>query len=206
MTDTTVVWFDLDGTLIAFDDYGSIIERACASVGIDGEDRTAFVESYDEAFLDAFSSLAAEPYHQAATAGIEATETDADPETFVTELLDAECAGGRVPQPVWETLDALEDLRLGVLTNGIDGWQREKLAHHGLAERFDAIVVSEEAGAHKPDRAVFELATDRIDAEERWMVGDDREADVDGARAAGWNAVHVAAPDELPTVLDRLGE
>lgn len=205
MTDDTAIWFDLDGTLLAIDDYAVILERACASVGIDGEERTTFVEAYDDEFLDALRSLRPEPYRHAASAGVAAADASADPEAFVEALLDAECAGSRVPDAVRETLATLgEEYTLGVLTNGVNEWQRQKLAHHALDELVDAVVVSEEAGAHKPDRAVFDLAADRLAADERWMVGDDREADVDGARAAGWNAVHVSAPERLPTVLDHL--
>ncbi|MFB6193703.1 MAG: HAD family hydrolase [Halobaculum sp.] len=204
MSDDTVIWFDLDGTLLAIDDYAVILQRACEALGIDGEARTTFVEAYDDEFLDALRSLRSEPYEHAASAGVAAADVAADPEAFVRELLDAECAGSRVPDAVWETLDALDDYRVGVLTNGVDEWQREKLAYHGLDEVVDAVVVSEEAGAHKPDREVFGLAADRLAADERWMVGDDREADVEGARAAGWNAIHVAGPQEVPTVLDRL--
>lgn len=200
----TAIWFDLDGTLVVTDDYGAIIEQACTAVGIEGEQRTAFVEAYDTAFLDGFQNLREEPYHHAAREGIAATEVDADPDAFVTELLEAECEAGRVPRVVRRTLAALEEYRLGVLTNGIDDWQREKLSHHDLAEYFDAVVVSDTAGAHKPDRRVFELAAERLSAETHLMVGDDREADIDGARAAGWNAMHVSTPDDLPTVLERL--
>jgi haloacid dehalogenase superfamily, subfamily IA, variant 1 with third motif having Dx(3-4)D or Dx(3-4)E len=205
MTDDTAIWFDLDGTLLAIDDYAVVLERACASVGIEGEERTTFVEAYDDEFLDALQSFRSEPYRHAASAGVAATDASADPDAFVDALFDAECANSRVPSAVRETLDTLgERHALGVLTNGVDEWQREKLAHHALDEAVDAVVVSEEAGAHKPDRTVFDLAADRIAADERWMVGDDREADVDGARAAGWNAVHVSGPDRLPTVLDHL--
>jgi putative hydrolase of the HAD superfamily len=51
-------------------------------------------------------------------------------------------------------------------------------------------VTAEEAGAHKPDGAPFELARERVTAEEYVMVGDDYEVDVEGARAAGFVPVH----------------
>jgi putative hydrolase of the HAD superfamily len=201
----TAIWFDLDGTLLALGDYGVILERACESVGIDGEQRTTFVETYQDRFFESLQELAEKPYTNAAEDGIDAVEVDPDPEAFVEALLEAECARTRVPESVEETLvDLGADHQLGVLTNGVTEWQRAKLDHHGLTDRVDAVVVSEEAGAHKPDAAPFELAADRLPADERWMIGDDREADVSGARAVGWNGVHVAEPEDLPSVVERI--
>ena len=63
----------------------------------------------------------------------------------------------------------------------------------GLAAFFDAVVCSGEAGAAKPDRAIFAhaLAMLGIEASQALHVGDSREADYDGARAAGVEALLV---------------
>ncbi len=198
----TAVWFDLDGTLLAVDDYGAVLARACEAVGLADAARPAFLGAYRETFSERFDALASEPYADAARAGAETVDHTVDPAAFVDALLDAECAESRVPTAVYETLDAL-DHRIGVLTNGVRDWQTTKLAHHGLDEYVDTVVTSEAAGAHKPEPAPFELAARRLPATERWMVGDDREADVVGARDAGWQAVHVDGPASLP---DAVGE
>ena len=199
------VWFDLDGTLLAVDDYGQILERACAAVGLEGETRTDFVTGYQETFFERLNALEPEPYTDAARAGAEAAGVDVDPETFTEELLAAECAGTHVPASVRECLARLgDDHAVGVLTNGVTDWQTEKLAHHDLREQLDAVVVSQTVGAHKPRAAPFEAAEAALEADERWMVGDDREADVDGARAAGWHGVHVAAPEAVPAAVEEL--
>jgi putative hydrolase of the HAD superfamily len=201
----TAIWFDLDGTLLAVGDYGTILERACERAGIEGEDRTDFVEVYQSEFFDLLQDVVAEPYTRAATAGVEETSVDVDPESFVETLLETECERTRVPDTVRETLETLGETNdLGVLTNGVTKWQQTKLQHHDLTEQLDAVVVSEEAGAHKPRAAPFELAERRLPAEERWMVGDDREADVEGARSAGWSGIHVSDPTDVPDVVDRL--
>ncbi len=31
---TTAIWFDLDGTLVSFPDYGAVLATACEAVGI----------------------------------------------------------------------------------------------------------------------------------------------------------------------------
>lgn len=90
--------------------------------------------------------------------------------------------------------------RLGLLTNGPSDIQRHKLRAAGLADCFDAVVVSGEVGAGKPAAAVFELVLDRLGVlpTAAVMVGDSWERDVRGATAAGLAAVWVRGdqPDQ----------
>jgi putative hydrolase of the HAD superfamily len=90
------------------------------------------------------------------------------------------------------TLDALRsDRALALVTNGASCLQREKLAASGLGDRFDAIVVSGDIGRGKPDPAIFAHALRALGAEagEAVMVGDNLVKDVEGALAAGLDAV-----------------
>ena len=68
----------------------------------------------------------------------------------------------------------------------------------GLAAFFDAVVCSGEAGAAKPDPAIFAhaLAALGVEASQTLHAGDSREADYDGARSAGVEALLV---DRLAT-------
>ena len=63
----------------------------------------------------------------------------------------------------------------------------------GLAASFDAVVCSGEAGAAKPDPAIFAhaLAALGVEASQALHAGDDPEADYEGARAAGIEALLV---------------
>ncbi len=91
-------------------------------------------------------------------------------------------------------LDALRgDYALALVTNGASCLQREKLAASGLADRFDAIVVSGDLVKSKPDPAIFAAALRALGAEpaDAVMVGDSLSKDVDGALAAGLRAVWV---------------
>lgn len=95
-------------------------------------------------------------------------------------------------------IDALERLRarvgsLGLVTNGAAPVQRAKIERFRLAGYFDAIVVEGELGIGKPDARVFAhaLAALGAPAGESWMAGDDYEADVAGALAAGLEAVWI---------------
>ena len=83
------------------------------------------------------------------------------------------------------------DLRLALVTNGPPDLQRDKLRGLGLAHSFDAIVISADIGAAKPDPAPFLAAIEQLGVRPRdaWHVGDSLENDVAGARAAGITAV-----------------
>jgi len=109
---------------------------------------------------------------------------------------------------------------LALVTNGAACLQREKLAASGLVESFEAVIVSEDVGAAKPDASVFERALELLDipGERVVMVGDSFAKDIEGALSAGLGAVWLnrngapptARPDvteistlaELPSALD----
>jgi putative hydrolase of the HAD superfamily len=69
----------------------------------------------------------------------------------------------------------------------------------GLASWLDVVVLPADAGAAKPDPAIFALALDRlaVHAEDAVYVGDDAEEDVAAARRAGMRAVDVATVSDL---------
>lgn len=79
----------------------------------------------------------------------------------------------------------------GIITNGYAYLQLAKIRHHGYEELFETIVVSETAGAHKPEGQIFDLALERMGAaaEASWHVGDNLENDIAGAERAGLTSV-----------------
>jgi putative hydrolase of the HAD superfamily len=97
--------------------------------------------------------------------------------------------------PYPDAAPALADLRsAGVRLAVVSNWDcslRSVLADLGLAGALDAVVVSAEAGAAKPDRRIFEtaLARVRVRPQNALFVGDSLETDVAGARAAGIRAL-----------------
>ncbi len=82
-------------------------------------------------------------------------------------------------------------VRIGIVSNNLTREQHEKLRFCGFDTLVDAVVISEEAGASKPDPAIFGLALERIGAtaDETVMVGDAWRTDIAGARAAGLRAI-----------------
>ena len=92
-----------------------------------------------------------------------------------------------------ELLEALRGrVKIGVVTNGPSARQRGKLESFGIRpDGLDALAISGEVGAAKPDPAIFRHALARLGvAPERvTMVGDSWENDVLGALGSGMAAV-----------------
>ena len=84
--------------------------------------------------------------------------------------------------------------RIAVATNGYTVQQESKLRRTGLLECVDAVAISEEAGAAKPDRELFDIAARRCGmrlTESTWMIGDCPVRDIAGAAALGLRTVWV---------------
>jgi HAD superfamily hydrolase (TIGR01549 family) len=81
--------------------------------------------------------------------------------------------------------------RIAIVSNNLTREQHDKLRFCGFDRHLDAIVISEEAGASKPDGKIFRLALERIGvgAEEAVMIGDAWRADIEGSRSAGLRAI-----------------
>lgn len=100
-------------------------------------------------------------------------------------------------------------VRLAVVSNW-DIALGDELAALGVRDRFDAVVVSAEVGAPKPDPAIYRagLRALGVDAAEALFCGDEPENDVAGPRAVGMAAVQVdrtggavgSIPDLTPLV------
>ncbi|NHN47262.1 HAD family hydrolase [Halostella sp. JP-L12] len=188
----TAVVFDLDYTLAVPDrDRQTLLNEATASVGAVDIDREAYLGAHRENLTGEtrepiFADLLAE------------READADP----TELAGAyRRAIADAIRPIDGAADLVRELRkryrVGLLTNGPVRAQRDKLRTLGWEDLFDAVVVTGDLDAGKPDGRAFEAALDALDveADEAVYVGDEVEADVRGADAAGLRVVQVVSPD-----------
>ncbi len=71
-----------------------------------------------------------------------------------------------------------------LLTNGMPEVQRSRLANSPLHNLFQHVVISEEVGAAKPDRRIFDFAMQSAgspSASQVLMVGDSLSSDIEGA-------------------------
>ena len=96
------------------------------------------------------------------------------------------------------------------VTNGGAPLQRAKIERYDLARFFDVVRIEGEVGVGKPEAAAFAGALAALGAagEPAMMIGDDLEADVAGAQAAGLATVWVdhagAGPRAEIRALDRV--
>jgi putative hydrolase of the HAD superfamily len=84
--------------------------------------------------------------------------------------------------------------RVAVATNGFTVQQELKLRVSGLADHIDAVAISEEVGAAKPGREIFDVAARRCGTtldERTWMVGDCPIRDIGGAQTIGLRTMWV---------------
>jgi putative hydrolase of the HAD superfamily len=84
-------------------------------------------------------------------------------------------------------LDMLWQHRLGIISNGRASEQRSKLISTDIADRFDAILISEECGCGKPSPEIFHRACAAVGEKPHSVVyvGDRYDLDAYAARHAG---------------------
>jgi HAD superfamily hydrolase (TIGR01509 family) len=190
--DLDAVTIDAFGTLVELRDPVGPLDLALRSRGVEREPdaiATAFraeAEYYvprsatgrDEASLALLR-------RDCAAVFLDALDAPLDPASFAAPYVEAlEFA------PVQGALPAVHALRRrGLALAVVSNWDvglAEHLDALGVGALVDMVVTSAEAGAPKPDPAVFELALDRLRvAAERTLHVGDSEADEEGARAAG---------------------
>ncbi len=79
-------------------------------------------------------------------------------------------------------------VRLAIITNGFTRLQQIRLQRTGFSDYFDALVISEQLGIAKPDRAIFDYTLQQLGspaAGRVLMVGDTPESDIAGGINAG---------------------
>lgn len=195
MTDVAY-WFDLDGTLVEYTrSFAAMLEAT-----LDAELSDSVHETFSREVFVALESFETNPFRAAFAALAADHDLAVEPEAAAETFREVELASTRPVSGARTALEcAGEHGGVGVITNGDGELQRAKLERHELTGLLDAVVVSTEVGARKPDRAIFEAAADRLPAAVQVYVGDRYEDDVAPAAAAGFVPVHVRH-DEGPAV------
>ena len=83
-------------------------------------------------------------------------------------------------------------MKIALVSNGVSAIQRGRLARCPLTPLFDAIVISEEVGAAKPDPKLIHVAMDMLgctDKSQAVMMGDSLTADIPAAVNAGVDSI-----------------
>jgi putative hydrolase of the HAD superfamily len=119
-----------------------------------------------------------------------------DPAPLVDWLYEQQATHNLWRKPIPEMVELVRELRSAGITiaalSNSEGHLAELLEEIELAPLFDAIIDSGRLGIAKPDPRIFELTLDELDATKPDVVvhvGDSWAADVEGALAAGWNAI-----------------
>lgn len=101
---------------------------------------------------------------------------------------------------VTETFEMLREnnVKIAFCTDLTAHIQLRKLSRLNLQDAADAIVTSEECGAEKPDKRIFEMVLRKLGvaASEAVMVGDDYKRDIEGAANAGITPVWLTEKGE----------
>jgi putative hydrolase of the HAD superfamily len=92
-----------------------------------------------------------------------------------------------------EVLDYLiQKYPLHIITNGFEESQHTKMKNCGILPYFQNVITSEKAGYKKPHTGIFEYSVQLVggSTETCIMIGDNLDADIRGAKAAGIHQVY----------------
>lgn len=102
---------------------------------------------------------------------------------------------------------------LHIISNGFKETTLTKMHLSGLNPYFKNVIISEDVGVNKPDKAIFEYALAKAEAQihESIMIGDSLEADIRGAQNIGmkaifFNPLNAAKPDDVEWQIAHLEE
>jgi len=81
--------------------------------------------------------------------------------------------------------------RMYIISNGFEEVQAAKMNNSGLTPYFIGMILSDNVGVNKPHPKIFEeaLKTAGLSKENTLMIGDDWEADMEGAKSFGIDQV-----------------
>jgi putative hydrolase of the HAD superfamily len=121
-----------------------------------------------------------------------------------------------VPFPALiEMLEALKQqgYLLGIISNGRGEFQNKAIAGLGIQNYFDVILISETEGIRKPQPEIFQRAMNQlgVSPENSFFVGDNPDADIQGAKNAKMWAIwkrnsHWLGAKGADAIIDELSE
>lgn len=91
--------------------------------------------------------------------------------------------------------------RTGILSNGFEQVQYRKMDTAGISSYIDITVLSDHIGINKPALGIYRHAmelTGQLNPGRHLLVGDNLSTDIAGAVNAGWTAVYFDRNSELP--------
>lgn len=105
------------------------------------------------------------------------------------------------------TIEILEYLKnkgyqMHLITNGFEAVQLKKIEQSNLANYFVEVITSEASNSLKPNKEIFEYAMQKANATlaDSIMIGDNENADIQGAINTGMDCIFVNHINAKPTV------
>ena len=192
------VLFDLGGVLVKLGgvrDFGDLIGESNSDRVWQEWLRNDWVRDYERGLCsrDAF-----------ARGMVEQFELDVSPDEFIERFLAWPC--GLLPgaHELVETLASTVSVTCLSNTNELH-WNHQMDAER-VARLFPTPFLSHELGVIKPDRDIYDHVVARLGvAADSILFFDDNQLNVDGARAAGWQAERVVGPDAARACLESRG-
>jgi len=199
------IWFDLDDTLITTSDslmaavrastlclqttHPDVHEHQIAHNSMDvwltelGPGTAGFA-NLTQMSLDAFRSHIADGTLK--RMGIEGFDTD----VLLKCSAHAEESTWKCYPGVHHLLNELKTLGIpmGLISNGPTALQNRKLTSCKLHAYFEHILLDCEVGVSKPDSRIFDEAAERMPGFQHVMIGNDPDADINGALRSNWPA------------------
>lgn len=194
--DDRVVFFDVDDTLLDTSTFAQTARKAAIELMVDN----GLPLDKDEAYgvLKTIIRQKGSNYGKHFNILTEVVLGHEDPMLVALGMITYHNVKIALLRPIAETIDTLiylksQGYRLGVISNGITIKQWEKLVRLNVYSFFDAVITSEEVGAKKPDKLIFDVALRKMngDPEKSIMIGNKFKEDALGAVNAGMSAILV---------------
>ncbi|MFB6215662.1 MAG: HAD family hydrolase [Candidatus Aenigmatarchaeota archaeon] len=199
----SAVYFDLDGTLIEYEDsFHELFENA-----LGGSVSEEIYDYWTEQVLNNIRNMEEKPYLRS----LEAVESEFNlgisPEKLADRYIEIEVSSTSVRTELKQVLEEISgQCKTGILTNGVGRVQMKKIRHNGLEALVDEIIISNIEEVRKPDPGIFELARERLEASNYVYVGDTYDEDIVPAQEAGFKTVHVTSGKRLrKQVMEKIG-
>jgi YjjG family noncanonical pyrimidine nucleotidase len=137
---------------------------------------------------------------------LDAIDVSHPPHSFSAVYLEHLATSAELVDGAREVLQQLHQrYRCVILTNGLTAVQRGRLARSAIRDYIGDLIISEEVGAAKPDRAIFDVAFARMghpSKSEVLMIGDSLTSDIQGGCNYGvdtcwYNPTHQPRPQGI---------
>lgn len=202
----TALCFDFDGTLAHYTgDFASLLQGALRQLGLPEPEHQKAVESFGRHIRQGGPSTLP-LLLRGVLQDLEKPEQNV---LSAAETMTARYLADLALLPgAEEVLELTRHLPRALITNGPSDMQRAAVRSLDIEGAFQTMIVSgdEDVAVRKPNPRIFEIACERLNVapEHALMIGDNLEADIQGALAYGMQAVWLSQADTAEQATERV--